>query len=139
MIDEHGAGLHSDLLFYFGFDLVDYVRKMITDNANGESQGQDPALVLNLIERLPDDSMTYALAQGGRKFLGWGTERRLQVMTYDALNVNTLISGNWKKGKEPDFEPFPTPYESPTAKGNNKSGKPSSVKELHATWMARRG
>ncbi|WP_205740584.1 hypothetical protein [Haloactinopolyspora alba] len=46
---------------------------------------------------------------------------------FDALNLNTKISGNWKKGKEPKFPEWPRPE---TASATTK--KKATVKDL---WM----
>ena len=70
--------------------------------------GPPPSLVLELIRGLPDDSMYYALRLGGEQFLGWGTERHILASIFDAISVNTVVSGNWKKSP-PKPEPFPRP------------------------------
>lgn len=54
---------------------------------------------------------------GGIEYLGWGQDRQLAAHTYDSLNMNTLVSGSWKKGKEPKFKPWPRP-------GDNKKSAP---------------
>ena len=51
---------------------------------------------------LPDTSLTAALASGGREHYGWGVDRHLAADTYDALNLNTRATGNWRK-KPPDL------------------------------------
>ncbi|WP_263729958.1 hypothetical protein [Cellulomonas sp. SG140] len=61
------------------------------------------------MQRLPDDSMTTALAQGGAENLGWGIDRHLLASVYDAINTNTKATGMWEKGKAPKFKPFPRP------------------------------
>lgn len=74
-----------------------------------EGKGPAPRLVLSLIQRLPDTSMTSALVQGGSDFLGWGADRHLLANLYDALNTNTRVSGNWAKGKPPKIDAYPRP------------------------------
>ena len=71
----------------------------------------DPARLLVLVERLPDGCMTHALRQGEehwRERLGCGLEYQVLAGVYDALNVNTAATGNWRR-KPPEFEPWPTP------------------------------
>lgn len=60
-----------------------------------------------MVQRLPDTSMTVALANGGREHFGWGIERHMQADIFDALNVNTRATGNWKK--PPTFPLWPRP------------------------------
>lgn len=87
------------------------------------------------MQRLPDTSLTVALAHGGRQFFGWGTDRALVADTYDALNVNTRATGQWKKGKEPDFPAYPRPQDTP-AEGAAK--KRVSVKDIYQKFTGRR-
>ncbi|MEU9126580.1 hypothetical protein AB0D08_00430 [Kitasatospora sp. NPDC048540] len=61
------------------------------------------------MQRLPDTSLTVALASGGRDHFGWGVDRYLAADLYDALNVNTRATGNWPKGKAPKFPAWPRP------------------------------
>lgn len=97
MIDEYGEGLYPDLLRYWGIDLVAVVA----------GDGPPPSLVLSLVQALPDDSLTVALMQGGRQHFGWGHDRHLRASLYDAINQNTIASGNWKK--PPRFPAWPRP------------------------------
>jgi hypothetical protein len=71
--------------------------------------------VLALIQRLPDDSLTAALAAGGRHLFGWGPDRHMQANIFDAINVNTKATGNWRKGKAPDFPLAQRPNSADTA------------------------
>lgn len=82
-----------------------------------EGNGPPPSLVLELIRGLPDDSMTAALNQGGIQYLGWGVDRHMNASMYDALSVNTAVSGNWRS-KPPKFPPYPRPQK--TIKKNQK-------------------
>jgi hypothetical protein len=93
-------------------------------------RGPSPYFVLLLVQRLPDDSLTAALRQGGHQYLGWGTERYLQANLYDALNLNTRATGNWKNGKAPNIPDFPRPKKSidPAAPKKPKT----SVREIFA-------
>lgn len=86
-------------MFYYGIDLVDVVR----------GDGPPPSLILALVRRLPDDSLTAALMRGGREHLGWGMDRHIWATIYDALNANTRLTGQFKKGQAPKFEPWPRP------------------------------
>lgn len=90
---------------------------------NGE--GPSPALVLAQIQRLPDTSLTHALASGGREHFGWGVDRYLAANTYDAINQGTRASGNWGKKGAPDIPPYPRPE---GVKAKKK--RPTSVKDI---------
>ena len=105
-------------MFYYNVDLREV----------GSKEGLPPKLVLPLIEGLPDDSMMHAMRNGGIGFLGWGQERALLSATYDAIRDLTLVSGQWKKNKRPNFKPWPRPWD----KDRNKDGtkKKATVKDL---------
>lgn len=94
-----------------------------------EGRGPAPRLVLALTQRLPDDSLTVALMQGGREHFGWGTDRHLLANVYDAINVNTTATGQWKKGKAPDFPPCPRP------ETKRKPKKRVSVRDLYKKFQ----
>jgi hypothetical protein len=64
--------------------------------------------VLSLIQRLPDTSLTAALALGGREFFGWGQDRVMAADLYDAMSLNTRAAGRWAK-KPPDIPEYPRP------------------------------
>lgn len=70
--------------------------------------GPAPSLVLLMVQRLPDDCMTAALASGGREHFGWGTDRHLTATLVDAVHQVIRVAGNWKK-KAPDIPPVPRP------------------------------
>lgn len=72
-------------------------------------RGPSPALVRLLVQRLPDTSLTVALAGGGRQHFGWGVDRHLAADTFDALNQNTRASGQWGKKGAPKIKPYPRP------------------------------
>lgn len=99
-----------------------------------EGRGPAPSLALALVQGLPDTSLTSALASGGRDFLGWGVERYLLADLYDAMNLNTKATGQWKN-KPPDFPQFPRPTK---PRDPNEPKKPVTVAELHAHFSARR-
>ena len=67
-----------------------------------------PSLILTCIHRLPDTSLTTALASGGREHFGWGQDRHLAADLYDAITLNTRASGNWGK-TVPDIPDWPRP------------------------------
>lgn len=100
-----------------------------------EGRGPSPALVIKLIERLPDTSLTAALASGGRDHFGWGLDRYLHAALYDALNANTRATGNWSKGKAPKFPEWPRPGSNKT-KGKDKK-KPVTVADIYARFIRR--
>ncbi len=77
-------------------------------------------------QRLPDTSLTVALASGGREHFGWGVDRHMLADIFDALNQNTRATGNWGKGKAPKFPSWPRP----TTKSKPKDKKPTSVRDI---------
>lgn len=97
-----------------------------------EGKGPAPALMLLLIERLPDDSMTAALAAGGREYLGWGTDRHLRADLFDALMENTRATGNWPKNGVPKPIHWPRPKTKAVAQKN----KDVTVKQLYAQYQS---
>ena len=88
-----------------------------------QGDGPAPALVLSLVQRLPDDSLTHALVRGGYEHFGWGMDRHIHASIFDAIQINTRATGNFKK--PPKFEPWPRPK--PKAKK-----KKATVKDLFA-------
>jgi hypothetical protein len=82
--------------------------------------------------RLPEDSLTVALANGGRKTFGWSTDRYLLADIYDSINVNTRATGSWKKGKDPNFKPWPRP-----SADNPAEKKRVTVADLYARFSRR--
>lgn len=100
-------------MFYYGIDLVDVI----------EGRGPSPRLVIALVQRLPDTSLTAALASGGRDHFGWGADRHIAADLFDAMNQNTRACGNWGK-KPPKIDARPRP-----GKGK-KSKKPTSVVDI---------
>lgn len=97
-----------------------------------EGDGPAPSLVMALIARLPDTSLTRALASGGTEHFGWGVERHMLADLYDAISQNTRASGQWGKKGAPTIPPYPRPTINP------KGEKPRvSVKQLHAQFSRR--
>jgi hypothetical protein len=105
-------------------------------------RGPSPALVLALVQRLPDTSLTIALASGGREHFGWGVDRHLKADIFDALNQNTRATGNWGKGKAPKFPAWPRPTAKKTKQANGGKKKQDkrrvSVAEIYKQFTTRR-
>jgi hypothetical protein len=98
-----------------------------------EGRGPSPFFVAQLVQRLPDTSMTHALANGGRDHFGWGIDRYLLADLFDALNQNTRATGNWGKGKAPKFPQWPRPK----SRKVRDEDKPKTVAELYARFNRR--
>ncbi|PHQ49477.1 hypothetical protein BLA24_25915 [Streptomyces cinnamoneus] len=98
-------------------------------------RGPSPALVLLLVQRLPDTSLTVALASGGREHFGWGQDRHLAADLFDAINSNTRATGQWGKGKAPKIPPFPRPQAK--AKAKKASKRPATVAQLYQHFSRR--
>lgn len=79
----------------------------------------DPTLLLSLLARLPDGSLTTALASGGRHLFGWTVDRFIAADLYDAINLGTTATGQWKN-KPPKIPPYPRPS-APKVKKDPKS------------------
>ncbi|MGW5130884.1 hypothetical protein [Streptomyces sp. NPDC004135] len=102
-------------------------------------RGPSPALVNLLVQRLPDTSLTVALASGGREHFGWGVDRHMKADIFDALNQNTRATGQWGKGKAPKFQPWPRPKAA--KKKDRPKGKPArriSVADIYKKFTTRR-
>lgn len=100
-----------------------------------EGRGPSPSLVIQLAQRLPDTSLTVALASGGREHFGWGVDRHMLADLYDAVNQNTRASGNWGKRGAPKIPGWPRPI--PTAKKPEQK-KPKSVAELFKAFTTKK-
>lgn len=99
------------------------------------AMGPSPALLMLLVQRLPDTSLTTALFQGGREHFGWGADRYLQADVFDALNQNTRATGNWGKKGPPKIEPYPRPKVRRKAADGAKSSV--SVKDIFKRFQRR--
>lgn len=86
------------------------------------------------MQRLPDTSLTTALASGGREHFGWGVDRHMAADIFDALNTNTRATGQWEKGKVPKFPRWPRPSDKPKHTG---PAKPASVRDLYKKFARR--
>ncbi|MFG2147357.1 hypothetical protein ACGFRG_24700 [Streptomyces sp. NPDC048696] len=99
-------------------------------------RGPSPALCLLLVARLPDTSLTVALASGGRHIFGWGQDRHLAADLYDAINSNTRATGQWGKGKAPKIPAFPRP-KAAKAPAKKAGKQPATVAALYQHFQRR--
>lgn len=95
----------------------------------------DPSLLIALIERLPDTSMTTALAAGGKQMFGWGLDRYMLADVYDALNLNTVATGNFTK--RPKLPSYPRPKSTKKAKSDLEKRRPIGIKQLYQQFLTR--
>lgn len=116
--------MYPDLLFHYNVDLTEVIA----------GRGPAPRLVIALLQRLPDTSLTTALASGGREHFGWGVDRHIAADQFDAINQNTRASGQWGKKGAPKIAPWPRP--NPKAKSPEKK-KPVSVADLYRRFQRR--
>lgn len=100
-----------------------------------ECRGPSPAHALALAQRLPDTSLTVALASGGREHFGWGIDRHMSADLFDAINQNTRASGQWGKKGPPDIKPWPRPKG--TEGSGEKKKKPVTIADLYARFQRR--
>ncbi|ATI18639.1 tail assembly chaperone [Streptomyces phage Amethyst] len=129
LIDKYGDGLYPDLLFHYGVDLTEVIA----------GRGPSPALVLSLVQRLPDTSLTMALASGGREHFGWGIDRHMSADIFDAINQNTRATGQWGKGKAPKIPLWPRPKVKKSTEGaEGKKGRRVSVADLYKKFQGKR-
>lgn len=110
---------------YYNVNLVDVL------NGNGPS----PEIVLWLVHGLPQDSLTVALASGGRDHFGWDQKTYILADIYDAINLNSRASGNWAKGKAPKFPAYPRPKSGKKEPAKSKV----TVKSLYAQMQRQYG
>lgn len=78
--------------------------------------------------------MTIALMRDSENFhehMGRDASWYVLADIYDATNQNTRATGNWKKGKTPEFEPYPRPGRS--GKKKSKRGKKAGDKKRPTT------
>lgn len=97
MID-YRAELYADLRRYYQHDLAETVA----------GRGIRPALVLDLVEGLPEDSATVAAMRGDRQWRGWTQQTRVLADLYDAISTNTRATGRWRR-RPPNIPPYPRP------------------------------
>ena len=73
--------------------------------------------------------MTVAMRVGGddwRDYFEADLHYHVAAGIFDAINSNTLGTGNWKRGHEPKFKPWPTP----AVLTKRRKSKPKSVRDL---------
>lgn len=99
--------MYRDLLYFYGIDLVAFV---------AEETRYTPRLLLSLIERLPEGSEYIAEIKGNREFRDWDLQATLSAALVNAVNTNTLATGNWKPGHVPKIEPITGPVAKPEPK-----------------------
>ncbi|MFC4336016.1 hypothetical protein [Salininema proteolyticum] len=93
--------------------------------------GPAPSLVLLLIEALPEEALTRAIAAGNEGLHGWDASRFLLADIYDAINLNTRATGNWKKSP-PTIPHWPRPK----PRQAREQAKRVTVADLHARFTA---
>lgn len=64
--------------------------------------------------------------------MGWGTTRHMLADIFDAINLNTKATGQWKK-KPPEFPEWPRPTREAT-----KPKKAVTVADIYARFTSRR-
>lgn len=122
-------------MFHYGFDFLEAMRLW------EQGRGPSPSWVLSLVQRLPDESLSVALANGGREWFGFTPERAVWADIFDAINVNTQATGMWAK-KPPEFPPAYRPSltkrEEPTeATPAKQAPRKGSVAALYAQFNRR--
>lgn len=65
-----------------------------------------------------------------REYYGRSAEWYVLADLYDAATQQIRVSGNWKKGKAPEFEPYPRPGKGGGKGKKNKNKKPDGPKNL---------
>lgn len=123
LIDEYGDELDYELT-QAGIDLVE----VIAGRTNW-----CPGRLLSFIEQLPEDGPFKAALQGGPEFRGWDIQTYLLADLWDGLSTNTLVSGNWAKGKTPKIPPYPRPG---AEKVKEVKTEPQTLEGLHAAFAA---
>ena len=128
LIDNAGAGVYADLHFYYRLDLVELIQKL-------HDGTMTPALILALIERLPQGSATQAMLATAdsdvdwRDLLGWTTTDQVLSDVYNAVNTNANLTRFG--GKPFKFEPYPTPAQ---ALQKHKKKKDQTLDGLYALF-----
>ena len=117
-----------DFRRYYNVDIMDVVEGKIS-----------PVLALALYEGLPPGSATWAMQQSEEhwhEYVDAGNAYYALSGIYDAVNVNTRATGNFKK--PPKIEPWPVP-EIRVKKIEKAKKKPRTVKELYVAMKSRFG
>lgn len=98
-------------------------------------------LVYSLIPGLPVESMTGAMMaakvdgeENWRAYFGRTTEWYVLADLYDAATQQIRVSGNWKKGKAPEFDPYPRPGRDGKGKKKKDKKKPGTLGEFYGQF-----
>ena len=112
----------ADFQFYYHLDIA-----AVLDEAT-----IPPAHLLAMVERLPEGSMTSAMRRGGESWgehFGLDKNYYLGAGIFDAIQANTIGTGQWRKGKAPKFVPWPLPK-------SEKKKTPTTVRSLFEKMQA---
>lgn len=82
-MEECGASVYSDLLYYYGVDLRDMVAPEPT---------LSPRRVLALVENLPMESTTSCILRGVKDGVGWSNNTYLLAAIHDSVMENTFTN-----------------------------------------------
>lgn len=100
----------------------------------GRGRVTSPSLLLSLVQRLPEDSLTVALASGGRHLMGWTQALDQGANIFDAINLNTRATGMWD-GKPPKLPEAYRPTRPKSTAGETSAPKrEASVKDVF-NWL----
>lgn len=144
MLDEHGEALYFDLLEYKHLDLSAFIA--------GEVRGS-VKMILHLIRHLPEDS-SFAAIMSAKVESGdvtppepepeevaridamiWNFDRKLMAQVVNAVNLNTRVSTEWQKGKEPDFPIIgPSSWREPPEAHSKPEETKLSVLDVMKAW-----
>jgi len=119
-----GGGLHRDLLFYYGVDLLSVIR----------GDGPPPSIILPLIEYMPVGSVTHSLLNNTPDAIGYGVLERILSDVDDWCQAGALSAGNWAKGKEPKFRGIDRPW---VKKAKPVASEGMAISDLHAIFQAK--
>lgn len=82
-----------------------------------------------LIEHLPEDAALVAELRGGRQWRGWTRETGVLADLFDAVNLNTVVSGRWRR-HPPKIPPYPRPDARPRRR------RPMTIDDIAARYGA---
>lgn len=122
VIESHGTALAVDFRREYGLSLTSVVAGDVS-----------PREAIHLIERLPEGSHYHASVLGDEDealFIGVDKHYRLLAALFDAVNMNTVATGQFKK--RPKIEPWPLPEAA--KKKREKARKPRDIRSLHAMF-----
>ena len=112
-----------------------YYREDLRETIAG--RGTAPSFfVYSLIPGLPAESMTGAMMRAKHdngewtEYFGLSREWYLLADLYDATTQQIRVSGNWKKGKAPEFDAYPRPGRDGKGKKVKKKKGPKTLRDL---------